>query len=56
MLRFPCNQHEVMWGTEIRSPLILSFVLGVVSHLSKIQMYCWTFNPANHAMYCVTNS
>jgi hypothetical protein len=28
-----------------KSPLILSFVLGVLSHLFKIQMYCWTFNP-----------
>jgi hypothetical protein len=39
-----------------RSPLILSFVLGVLSHLSKIQMYCWTFNPANHAVYWVNNN
>ena len=43
-------------GNGDRSPLILSFVLGVLSHLSKIQMYCWTFNPANHAVYWVTNS
>ena len=36
----PCK----LVGNGDRSPLIFSFVLDVVSHLSKIQTSCWTFN------------
>lgn len=43
-------------GNGDRSPLILSFVLVVVSHSSKIQMYCWTFNPTYHTVYWVTSN